>query len=48
MAWINWRRTHYAPTAKADSVRIITSVAGAEDLELVQFDIKTAYDLSIC
>lgn len=33
----------YAPTAKADSVRILLSIAGTEDMDLVQFDIKTAY-----
>lgn len=33
----------FAPTAKADSIRTLISIAGADDLELIQFDIKTAY-----
>lgn len=33
----------YAPTAKADSIRTLLSIAAAEDCEMVQFDIKTAF-----
>ena len=33
----------FAPTARAESIRILLSVAGADGLILVQFDIKTAY-----
>ena len=33
----------FAPTARAESIRIILSIAGADGLSMVQFDIKTAY-----
>ena len=33
----------FAPTARAESIRILLSIAGADGLILVQFDIKTAY-----
>jgi hypothetical protein len=33
----------FAPTARAESIRILLSIAGADGLVLVQFDIKTAY-----
>jgi hypothetical protein len=33
----------FAPTARAESIRIILSIAGADGLHMVQFDIKTAY-----
>lgn len=33
----------YAPTVKADSLRILLSIAAAQDLELWQFDVKTAF-----
>lgn len=31
----------YAPTTKADNIRIILATAAEEDAEMVQFDIKT-------
>ena len=33
----------FAPTARAESIRIILSIVGAEGLFMIQFDIKTAY-----
>ena len=33
----------FAPAARAESIRILLSIAGADGLILVQFDIKTAY-----
>lgn len=33
----------YAPTVKAESLRILLSIAAAQDLELWQFDVKTAF-----
>ena len=33
----------FAPTARAESIRIILSITGAEGLFMIQFDIKTAY-----
>lgn len=33
----------FAPIAKIDSIRVMISTAAAEDLEMVQFDICTAY-----
>lgn len=33
----------FAPTARAESIRIILSIAGADGLHMVQFDIKTTY-----
>jgi len=33
----------FAPTARAESIRIVLSIVGAEGLFMIQFDIKTAY-----
>ena len=33
----------FAPTARAESIRIILSIVGAEGLFMIQFDIKTTY-----
>ena len=33
----------YAPVAKADNIHTLSSIAAAEDYELVQFDIKTTF-----
>lgn len=33
----------YAPTAKMDSIRTILAIAAAEDTEILQFDVKTAF-----
>ena len=33
----------FAPTARAESIRIILSIVGVEGLFMIQFDIKTAY-----
>lgn len=33
----------FAPTARAESIRIILSITGAEGLFMIQFDIKTTY-----
>lgn len=39
---IDYQET-FAPTVRAESIRILLAVAAVEDLDLVQFDIKTAY-----
>ena len=36
-----------APTPRAESIRIILSIAAADGLYLAQFDIKAAYPISI-
>ena len=33
----------FAPTARTETIRLMLGIAGAEDFELVQFDIKTTY-----
>ena len=33
----------YAPTAKMDSIRTLLALAAAEDSEMIQFDVKTAF-----
>ena len=33
----------FAPTARAESIRIVLSIVGAEGLFMIQFDIKTTY-----
>ena len=33
----------FAPTARAETIQIMLAIAGAEDFDLVQFNIKTTY-----